>query len=126
MATVTQRGRVWDTGNNTAHSLTAFTPAANDLIVVVHGMSGWTSGDTSVITDDQGGIYTQIGANPRSTGGGTACALWISIRTTLAAAVSTIVTETPAGSTGSGLTVFTVSGMSRTGSSATTFTRSSS
>ena len=118
MATITDRGDLWDTSNNTAHSLPSFTANADDLIVVVHGMSGWASGDTSLITDNQGGAYTQIGANPLSTGGGTNGALWISIRTTLIGAVAVIITETPTGSTGSGLTAYTVAGMTRTGADA--------
>ena len=118
MAVVSELGELWDTSNNTAHTVTA-TPAVDDLIVVIHGMSGWASGDTSVITDNQSGTYTQIGANPLSTAGGTGGALWISIRTALIpSAVSTIFTETPAGSTGSGLTVLKVTGMTRTGADA--------
>lgn len=117
MATVTELGETWNTtaGNK---AVTA-TPAVDDLIVVVHGMSGWASGDTSVITDDQSGTYTQIGANPLSTGGGTAGALWISIRTALIpSAVSTIFTATNSGDTGGGLTVMKVTSMSRTGGNA--------
>lgn len=119
-ATITLAGSTWNTtaGNKTVIA----TPVANDLIVVVHGMSGWASGDTSVITDDNaggGGTYTQIGANPLSTGGGTAGALWISIRDSLiSSATSTTFTVTNTGDTGGGLTVLRVSGMSRTGASA--------
>jgi hypothetical protein len=117
MAAVTSLGATWNTtaGNKTVTA----TPAVDDLIVVVHGMSGWASGDTSVITDNQGGTYTQIGANPLSTGGGTSGALWISIRTALiSSASSTIFTATNTGDTGGGLTVLKVTGMSRVGSSA--------
>lgn len=117
MAVVSELGETWNTtaGNKTVTA----TPAVNDLIVVVHGMSGWASGDTSVITDNQSGVYTQIGANPLSTGGGTAGALWISIRNALIpSAISTIFTATNVGDTGGGLTVLQVTGMSRTGSSA--------
>jgi hypothetical protein len=116
-ATVTELGETWNTtaGNKTVVA----TPAVDDLIVVVHGMSGWASGDTSTISDDQGGTYTQIGANPLSTGGGTAGALWISIRNSLvSSAVSTTYTATNVGDTGGGLTVLKVTSMSRTGASA--------
>lgn len=117
-ATITVAGSTWNTtaGNKTVIA----TPAASDLIVVVHGMSGWASGDTSVITDNQsGGTYTQIGANPLSTGGGTAGALWISIRNSLfPSAVSTTFTCTNVGDTGGGLTVLRVAGMLLAGAAA--------
>ena len=117
MATVSELGENWSTtaGNK---PVTA-TPAVDDLIVVVHGMSGWAGADDSTITDDQSGVYTKIGASPLSTGGGTAGALWISIRNALIpSAVSTIFTATNTGDTGGGLTVLKVTGMARTGSSA--------
>lgn len=119
-ATGTDAGGTWNTtaGNKTVVA----TPAANDLIVVVHGMSGWASGDTSVITDDNAdglGVYTQIGANPLSTAGGTNGALWISIRNSLVgSATSTTFTVTNSGDTGGGLTVIRFSGMTRTGANA--------
>lgn len=120
MATGTHAGSTWNTtaGNKTVVA----TPAANDLIVVVHGMSGFAGGDTSVLTDNNAdglGVYTQIGANPLSSGGGTAGALWISIRNSLVgSATSTTFTVTNSGDTGGGLTVMRFSGMSRVGSGA--------
>lgn len=122
MASVTHAGSSWTTSNSpTTHTVTA-TPAANDLIVVVHGGSGFASGDTSVITDNNsggGGTYTILGSAVMSSGGGTDCALWISIRDSLvSSATSTVFTNTEVGLSGGGLTVFRVSGMSRTGSSA--------
>lgn len=116
-ATGTHAGSTYNTtaGNKTVVA----TPAADDLIVVIHGMSGWASGDDSTITDDQSGVYTKIGASPLSTMGGTNGALWISIRTALIpSAVSTIFTVTNVGDTGGGLTVMRFSGMTRTGASA--------
>lgn len=122
MATVTSAGSQWNTTNSpTTHTVTA-TPSLNDLIVVVHGGSGWASGDTSVITDDNSdglGVYTIVGGGPLSTGGGSAGGLWISVRNALiGSATSTIFTSTEAGLSGGGLTVFRVSGMTRTGASA--------
>ena len=118
MATVTELGETWDT--NAGNKTVVATPAVGDLIVVVHGMSGWASGDTSVITDDNSsGKYTQIGGDPLSTGGGTAGALWISIRRSLiGSATSTTFTCTNSGDTGGGLTVLNVTGMSRVGANA--------
>ena len=122
MATGTDAGGTWNTtaGNKTVTA----TPTANDLIVVVHGMSGWASGDNSTITDNNaggGGTYHRIGTAtaPLSTGGGTAWALWISVRDNLiSSATSTVFTVTNTGDTGGGLTVLRFSGMSRVGSQA--------
>ena len=111
-------GETWDT--NAGNKTVTATPNVNDLIVVVHGMSGWAGTDDSIITDNNSsGTYDKIGASPLSTGGGTACALWISVRKSLiASAVSTIFTATNTGDTGGGLTVLNVSGMTRVGADA--------
>ncbi len=117
MATGTDAGGTWNTtaGDKTVTA----TPAVDDLIVVVHGMSGWASGDTSVITDNNSdglGAYTLV---TTSNGGGTSGALWISIRNALiGSATSTIFTVTNVGDTGGGLSVLRFSGMARTGVSA--------
>ena len=122
MATGTDAGGNWTT-DATARTVVAV-PAANDLIVVVHGMSGWASGDDSTITDDNSdglGTYTKFGTAtaPLSTGGGTACALWFSVRNALiGSGTSTTFTATPSGATGNGLTVLRFSGMSRVGAAA--------
>ena len=120
MATGTDAGGTWDT--NAGNKTVVATPALDDLIVVVHGRSGWASGDDSVVTDNQtGGTYTRFGTatTPLSDGGGTACALWISIRNSLIPAnSSTTFTVTNTGDTGGGLTVLRFSGMTRTASSA--------
>lgn len=122
MATGTDAGGTWNTtaGNKTVVA----TPAFNDLIVVVHGMSGWASNDISTITDNNAdglGTYSRLGSAtaPLSTGGGTACALWFSVRDALiGSATSTTFTATVSGDTGGGLTVLRFSGMTRTGLSA--------
>jgi hypothetical protein len=119
MATGTDAGGTWNTtaGNKTVVA----TPAADDLIVVVHGMSGWASGDDSVVTDNNAdglGTYTRLGTPtaPLSNGGGTACALWFSVRNALVgSATSTTFTVTNTGDTGGGLSVLRFSGMSRVG-----------
>lgn len=122
MATGTDAGGTWNTtaGNKTVVA----TPAANDLIVVIHGISGWVSGDDSTITDNNSdglGTYTKYGtaSAPLSNGGGTACALWISVRNALVgSASSTTFTAANSGDTGGGLTVLRFSGMSRVGAQA--------
>lgn len=121
-ATGTDAGGTWNTtaGNKTVVA----TPAVSDLIVVVHGISTWASGDDSVITDNNAdglGTYTKFGTAtaPLSTGGGTGGALWISVRNALVgSATSTTFTATNTGDTGGGLTVIRFSGMTRTGASA--------
>lgn len=121
-ATGTDAGTTWNTtaGNKTVVA----TPAANDLIVVVHGMSGWASGDNSTVTDNNSdglGVYTRFGTAtvPLSEQGGTNGALWISVRNSLiGSATSTTFTVTNTGDSGGGLTVIRFSGMTRTGASA--------
>jgi hypothetical protein len=122
MAVGTDAGGTWNTtaGNKTVVA----TPALNDLIVVMHGMSGWVSGDDSVVTDNNAdglGTYHRLGTAtvPLSNGGGTAGALWISVRNALiGSATSTTFTVTNTGDTGGGLTVLRFSGMSRVGAQA--------
>jgi hypothetical protein len=118
MAVGTDAGGTWNTtaGNKTVVA----TPAVGDLIVVVHGISTWASGDNSIITDnnDGGGVYVQLGnaTTPLSNGGGTTGALWISVRNRLiTSASSTTFTATNTGDTGGGLTVLRFSGMARAG-----------
>lgn len=120
MAAVTKLGETWNTtaGNKTVVA----TPAVGDLIVVVHGMSGWQAGDESTITDNNAdglGTYTKIGASPLATEGGTNGALWISIRNALVGnGSSTTFMATNVGDNGGGLTVFKVTGMSLVGADA--------
>lgn len=123
MATGTDAGGQWNTtaGN---HTVTA-TPAVGDLIVVISGQSGWAATEVTTVTDNNSdglGTYTRYGdaTTPLSQGGGTACALWVSVRNALiGSASSTIFTATQTGtSTGGGLTVLRFSGMSRVGAQA--------
>lgn len=122
MAVGTDAGGSWSTASG--NKVVAATPALNDLIVVIHGISGWASGDDSTITDNNAdglGTYTKFGTAtaPLSNGGGTACALWFSVRNALVgSATSTTFTATITGDTGGGLTVLRFSGMTRTGASA--------
>ena len=119
MAVGIHAGSTWNTtaGNKAVTDV----PAVNELIVVIHGMSGWASGDNSLITDNNAdglGTYSRLGTAtaPLSTGGGTAGALWFSVRNALiGSATSTIFTAANTGDTGGGLTVLAFSGMTRTG-----------
>ena len=114
MATVTLLGTAtWSTaaGDKTVTA----TPTLNDLIVVVSAGSGLDS--VPVVTDNQSGTYTTV-----EQGSGTFAntnGICIAIRNALvASAVSTIYTSGQTGSSGGGLAVYRVSGMTRTGASA--------
>lgn len=116
MATVTSLGSLLNTtaGNKTVTA----TPAAGDLIVVVEASSGLVPpGATTGISDDNPdglGTYTQaVGpAVGFSTNGNVS--IWIR-NALIGTATSTIFTQTETGSSGGGLNVFAVAGMSLTG-----------
>lgn len=105
----------WATTNNTNFTVTA-TPAVNDLIVIVGGFTGNVA--TPTFSDDNSaGAYTVITSAMKAT---SADEFYIAIRNALiASAVSTIFTITRSGgTTGGGLSVLKVTGMTLTGSSA--------
>lgn len=117
MATVAALGTTtWNTtaGNKTVTT----TPAVNDLIVIVAAASGTSEANaaTTAVTDNNSsGTYVKVcdslnaaaGASPR-------ISVWV--RTALiGSATSTVFTATQASSSGGGLRVFAVVGMSRTG-----------
>jgi len=113
MAAVTAAGTTWNTtaGNKTVVA----TPAVGDLIVVIAGTSGLAGGTTSV-TDNQtpAGAYTQVDVD--YTGFSTTGVLTAWVRTALiTAAASTTWTAAQAASTGGGLCVLRISGMSIVG-----------
>lgn len=115
MATVTFQNAVYDT-NAGAKNATAFTPAVGDQIVVFSGHSGVATPPT--ITDNQGGTYTIAGSGCLRSGSTTAHA-WYVRDALVSSAVSHTVTSTPGGtSTGGGLAVYTVTGVTKTGATA--------
>jgi hypothetical protein len=111
VATVTHAATAtWSTtGGNTTNTST---PVVNDLIVVVAASTGSV---TTAVTDNNaggGGTYTQVDSD--RTGWSTNGHLTVWIRNNLiTSATSTIVTAAQASSTGGGLDVFRVSGMTR-------------
>lgn len=114
MAAVTHAGTTWNTtaGNKTV----AATPAVGDLIVVIAATSGIAGGTTNVSDNNSDGLgsYTQVDSD--RTGFSTTGVLTVWVRNGLiGSASSTTFTATQASSTGGGLTVFRVSGMTRTG-----------
>ena len=112
MAAITSAGTTWNTtGGNT--TVTA-TPAINDLIIVIAASSGLAGGTTAVTDDNSSGTYTQVDVD--RTGFSTTGVLTVWVRNSLiTAASSTIFTAAQGSSSGGGLTVLRVSGMTRAG-----------
>jgi len=106
------------TFNTTADSKTVTaTPAVGDLIVVVAGSSGLAGGTTAVTDNNSSGTYTQVDSD--RTGFSTTGVLTVWVRDALiAAASSTIFTAAQVGSTGGGLHVYRLSGMTLVGAAA--------
>lgn len=113
MAAVTKLGtETWNTTSGTK-TVTA-TPAVNDLIVIVFGHSGNTADPG--LSDDQSGTYTIVEDELTDT---SASRFGIAIRNSLvSSAVSTVFTTAPGTTTGGGLVVLKVTGMTFTGGSA--------
>lgn len=115
MAAVTLLASIF---NTTAGSKgVAGTPAVGDLIVLVTGHTGYTA--ATAPTDNNaggGGTYTNVTSALKAT---SADRLDIWVRSALiTSATSTTFTHNAAASTGGGILVFKVTGMSRAGSSA--------
>ncbi|MGH9252759.1 MAG: hypothetical protein ACRD0W_25065, partial [Acidimicrobiales bacterium] len=109
MAAITHAGTTWNTtaGNKTVTA----TPAVDDLVVVIAASSG-LAGGTTAVSDNQSGTYVQVDSD--RTGFSTTGVLTVWVREALIpAASSTIFTASQSGSSGGGLTVLRVSGMSR-------------
>lgn len=119
MATVSFQNNDVDTSNTTSYAGTAFTPAADDLIVNLVATAGSVEPTAAgACTDDQGGTYTLVNFALRS---GSASSVYIFFRNqSVASAVAHTITFTCTGDAATGCcqTVLTVAGMSRYGSSA--------
>jgi hypothetical protein len=116
MATVTAAGTTWNTtGGNTT---VVATPAVGDLIIVFAGTSGIAGGTTALSDNNGDGVtYTQIDSN--RTGFSTTGTLNAWVRNGLIQyAVSTTFTATQASSTGGGLIVYRIAGLSKYGTNA--------
>lgn len=105
------------TFNTTAGSKTVTaTPVDGDLIVVVAACSG-LAGGTTAVTDNDGGTYDLVDSD--RTGFSTTGVLNVFVRTALiTSAGSTIFTAAQVGSTGGGLHVYRLHGMTLVGSAA--------
>src|SRR5262245_29244760 len=116
MAAVTLLGtQTFDTNSGT-HTVTA-TPAANDLIVIITASSGNTAsiGPTDNNADGKG-TYTLTETAVKATSADTMQA-WIR-NALIGSATSTIFTHAPGTSTGGGLGVLKITGMTKSGGSA--------
>jgi hypothetical protein len=115
MAACTFQVATNDSTNTTSYLSTAFTPAANDLIVVFVSAAGTVAVGT--MSDSQGLGFTKITSALKSASGDT---LYLFVANALAAASSMTVTFDCTGDAATGATsvVYSVSGMSRTGADA--------
>lgn len=114
MAAITLLGTATWTATSGTKTVTA-TPAVGDLIVIVTAHTGNTSSSTPT-DDNSSGTYTRITSAVKASSADT---LGIHIRTALiGAASSTVFTHAPGTSSGGGLAVFKVTGMTRTGAAA--------
>lgn len=116
MAAITSAGSIWDT--NAGNKTVTATPVLNDLIVIFAPctLAGGTTSCTDNNTDGKGTTpgYTQVQSD--FTGFSTAGVLTAWIRNALiGSATSTIFTANQPSSTGGGLLVYRVSGMSIVG-----------
>lgn len=115
MATIATLGTtVWSTTGGNA-TITA-TPTLADLIVIISGSTGLAGGTTSVTDNnsDNRGTYTQIQAD--ATGFSTTGVLTAWVRHALiGSATSTVFTSNQATSSGGGLLIYAVTGMSIVG-----------
>lgn len=106
---ITLLGSAFTTASG-AKTVTA-TPAINDLVVIVTAHTGNTS--TTAPTDDQGGTYSQVGLASKASSADT-MQFWVR-NDLIRAASSTIFSHSPGTSSGGGLVVLKVTGMSRCG-----------
>lgn len=109
MATAAILGASVDTTSGT-HTVTA-TPTLNDLIVLLTITTGSTA--STVPTDNQGGTYTTVASALKNT---SADKMMIHVRNQLvSSAVSTQYSHAPGATTGGGIAVYRIAGMTRTG-----------
>ena len=109
-ATVTLLGQTFNTTTGT-HTVTA-TPNLNDLIIIVSANTGFTT-STAPTDNNSSGTYTKITNALKNT---SADLMEIYVRNSLIpSSTSTIFTQTAASSTGGGLAVYSVSGMTNFG-----------
>jgi hypothetical protein len=112
MATLTNLASAFTTtaGNKTAQG----TPAVDDLVCCITACTGTT---TSAFGDDQGGSFTKIATFFQGAGSTNPIDFWVR-SALITSSVLTTYTATQTGSTGGGLRVVSVTGMSLAGTAA--------
>lgn len=114
MAAVTLLGTATFNTTSGTKTVTA-TPAVGDLIVIIVAHSGSTS-SVAPTDNNSSGTYTLINSALKATSADT---MRVYVRNSLiTSATSTIFTHAPGTTTGGGLTVLKITGMSKTGSAA--------
>lgn len=110
MATVTFGVTTWTTsvGNKTA----ALTPAVGDLLIVFCGTGQLSANPPTNVTDNQGGTYTNITGTVGVNGNAGRINAWVRNQL-VSSAVSHTLTSSQATSTGGGLVVYRVAGITR-------------
>jgi len=115
VATVIDAGETWNTtaGDKT---VTVAGMTAGDYVFVFAGTTGLAGGTTAVTDDNSSGTYTQVDID-RTTGLNTGTlTAWVR-NSFVPSTASTVVTAAQTGSTGGGLHVMRVTGLTRTGTS---------
>jgi hypothetical protein len=117
VAAVTLLGTIsFDTASGT--KTVVATPAVNDLIVIVTAHTGYTGVIAPTDNNADGlGTYTQIGSNAVKVASADRMQFWVR-DALVGSATSTTFTTAPGTTTGGGLAVLKVTGMSRAGASA--------
>lgn len=115
VASVSVLGRLFDTNSGT-HTVTA-TPAVGDLIVIIQANTGNTTNTAPTDNNSGGaGTYTLINSALKAT---SVDNMNVYVRTALVtSATSTIFSAAAGTTTGGGLTVYKVTGMTKTGATA--------
>lgn len=114
-ATVTLLGTATFNTSSGTKTVTA-TPAVGDLIVIVTANTGSTTTTAAPTDNNSSGTYTIINTAVKATSADT-MQIWVR-NALIASATSTIFTQAPGTTSGGGLVVLKITGMSRTGASA--------
>lgn len=117
MAAVTHAATLWNT--TAGDKAQAATPAVGDLIVIIAASSGLAGGTTAVSDNNSDGRGTYVQVDQDRTGFSTTGVLTVWVRNAaIGSATATTFTALQNGSSGGGLSILRVSGMSIVGLSA--------
>lgn len=114
-ATVTLLGTATFSTTSGTKTVTA-TPAVDDLIVIVTANTGSTTTTAAPTDNNSSGTYTVVNTAVKATSADT-MQIWVR-DALIASATSTVFTQAPGTTSGGGLVVLKITGMTRTGASA--------